>query len=313
MKGAIAILGCALWPVLAAAQEEITLELIRPQLGATAQAIGAADLEDDAGRYDSKTLSISALVPIGEASLSPDGPIKLLQYLARADVGVFRPRISSLDRQHAFYSGTLALGGLLASSLANAYLMMGGASLALDDRRASDLDLKPWLFGLGAHRAGERLVLLYGVASSYVDRRAVVLPALGLVWRPSSSWGFSTLLPFQLEAEYSATRTVKLSASLGISGNRFSFVNGDAFPGEPEMVGMRVAQGYFALQASFRLSDSLWLEGQAGVLGGRFLAFSDGEGEFLRHDIEPAGYSRLVARYAFGRSLLDRLGSRTSP
>jgi len=94
-------------------------------------------------------------------------------------------------------------------------------------------------------------------------------------------------------------------------GDQFRFSNEDPveFPGEEDTVLLRLTGIKLGAEWEYKASSHFGFAVQGGAIGARRLKFLESQGEdpFLDARIDPAGYLRLLARFTFGESLLDKM------
>jgi len=286
------------------ADDAIELALFRPRIDVLLESRGPREPED-AARYTIGSARLAANVPLGPTHLRPFSSLQGFQLLAQAQISAGTAEIAPLRREHHVYGGGLAITALLFSKAGHRYLVSVGAGFAEDEETISSLQARPVALGLGMHRLGERVHLVFGGAFTHVYGRPLAIPLLGAQWQPGPRWKVEGILPVAVHLSWRSSARLTLRGHLRAAGDRTRWSNDGDFPGEPETLYLRARGGQATLGADWTVSSHLLLLAQAGTDGARGLTWSDGPRDLLSFEAAPGATLLVGARVSFGRSLME--------
>jgi len=307
-----------------AEEEQLVLDLFRPQLDIGLEGIprrgfsddedgvlpnGITDLTDEEFRRG--TVFLNTNIPLARTHVDPDGSIIGYQFFASAQFASSSTEITFLSRDPELYNGGLRFTAVMLSRGLNMYVASVGAGFAEDQETIGDMKPRFSGLGLGTYRKGEKTTFIYGGVYTFTFGRGRVLPLFGVLWKLNPSWSLGTVLPLSVRATYHPGEKGKLHLLLAPAGDEFRFSNEDPveFPGEEDTVLLRLTGIKLGAEWEYKASSHFGFAVQGGVIGARRLKFVESQGEdpFLDARIDPAGYLKLLARFTFGQSLLDKL------
>lgn len=287
------------------AQQEITLDLFRPQLGVAGQTVPNKGFDEISGEFGFQSLSLYGILPLGPSSIRTSGFIRLLQFLVFAHATGLKPEITFIDSQHTFYSGDIALASLIVSNSKNIYWFSGGLGSAVDDQAIQDIAPRFWTLDFGTYRAGKSFMFIYGLTFAYTFGKGLFFPLLGMYWEPNYNWSVQTILPLSLKIDYRVNNSLTPFFLIGILGNNFQFSNNGEFENYPQLVSMKVVWSYLSLGLNYKVTSNFSLMARSGILGNRQFSLADGNTNFISSTIAPSGYLQIVVKYTFGKSLFE--------
>ncbi len=193
--------------------------------------------------------------------------------------------------------GSLGVTGIYESHHGDLYALYVGAAIAATYARLSESDPMPTAIGIGTARIGS-LIWMYGGGYSYVLGKP--LPLGGVIWRASSTWTLSTLLPLFIDLRHELTTKLAVSLVLSASGDHYELANDGELAGAADTLTLKLLQARLGLKALYKLEDrwSLWAE--AGLIGPRRLQITDGKMIAMSATGQVAAYLSMGVSYAFG-------------
>jgi hypothetical protein len=307
-----------------AEEDPLVLDLFRPQLDVGLESIprktftddedvvlpnGITNLNDE--EFGRGTLFLNTNIPLGGTHLRPEGSIVGYQFFASAQFASSSTDITFLSRNPDLYNGGLRFTAVMLGKGLNMYVASIGASFAEDQDTIGDMKPRFSGLGLGTHKKSEKTTFVYGGAYTFTFGRGRVLPLFGVMWKLNSRWSLSTVLPLTVRATYHPGPNGKFHMLLTPAGDEFRFSNEDPveFSGKEDTVFLRLTGIKLGAEWEYKASSHFGFAVQGGVIGARRLKFVESQGEdpFLDARIDPAGYLRLLARFTFGESLLDKM------
>jgi uncharacterized protein DUF6268 len=297
----------------ARAQDEFDFRLIRPVVTLSAWGVPDADFQTHDGSYNASTVLLNANIPLGPTHIHPGGKVLGHQFLLGAMASTTTQNIDPLPNDPRLYSGALVFSTLIAGSKGNLYLGSVGGSFAEDEETIHNLDTRVFALGLGSYRTSKEFMFIYGGAYTYLYGRPLLLPAFGIAWTPNPTWSVTGALPFYWRVTQKLTPDLRLHYLLYVVGQRYRFTNDSVFAGQGPVVYERQHESHIGAEIEYKATTDLSLLAQAGIAGGRHLAFSDLDNNDIVDDrIDPAPYIKVSLRYAFGKSLVEEIESRAA-
>jgi len=297
----------------ARAQDEFDFRLIRPIVTLSAWGVPDADFQEHDGSYNASTVQLNANIPLGPTHIHPGGKVLGHQFLLGATGSTTSQTIDPLPSDPRLYSGALIFSTLIAGSKGNLYLGSVGGSFAEDENTIHDLDTRLFALGLGSYRTSKEFMLIYGGAYSYTYGRPLLLPAFGIAWTPNPTWSVTGAVPFYWRVTQKLNPSLRMNYLLYVVGQRYRFTNDALFAGQGPVVYERQRESHIGAEIEYKATPDLSLAAQAGIAGGRHLAFSDLDDNDIVDDmIDPAPYFKATLRYAFGKSLVEEIESRAA-
>jgi hypothetical protein len=308
----LVVLALAVAPLFA--QEETDFKLFRPMVSITTLAEPDADLKDVDGQYGQSGVAVAANIPLGGVHIHSSGKLLGDQFFLSGGFGTTSQRLDTpaVNQQPRLYNGVLAGSVLFLSRKGNFYFASAGASFAEDQDTLGSLQLRPYGIGLGSVRTSPKMMLVYGGAFTYIYGRGLLLPVFGLIYTPNKTWTISGAVPFSWRFSQRLNDSLRMNYVLWVSGQRYRFNNdnGQTFPGQDSVVYERVRERHIGAELEYHPTRDIALLGQVGLAGGRLIGFSNpGEDDFVQSNINGVPYVRLTARFAIGKSLLDKAQS----
>lgn len=318
---AVLVLLAAALPSLA--QNEEVFDLFKPQLTLSGEGAGArgfrkdeepyVDAAEDEFQWRSATLNMN--IPLGGAHLHPEGRLLGHQLFLHAVSAGSRADLSFLrEGQADLFAGGLGFTALMLGQSRNLYAASLFATIAEERETLDEPEIRYSGLGLGSFRT-EGALWIYGGAFTYTFGRPRLLPVFGGWGKVGPDWTLAGIVPFLFQARYKPAQAWHLDLFLKVLGNQFRYANlrespggPREFPGEDEDLQLRIVQGRLGAGMSRSFGKSFTLSGEIGTLFARNVAFAgqDESRPFLRAVAEPAGYARLILRFSFGDSILDR-------
>jgi hypothetical protein len=308
---ALATLIC--WGGARGADDAFEIDLFRPSVEVSGWRTPETEYKDVPGEFGQSAVAVSAILPLGGTRIDASQGVSGRQFFLSARLESGTAEVGFLGRDPQLASGGLRVDGLFLGRGGNLYLAGVGASFAEDTDGEGGVDPRLAAFGLATRRTQGGTLWLYGAAFSYAYGRPLVLPLLGARWRLSEDWSLLAALPFNARARWRASDRLALGFGIAPRGNRFRIDNQGSFPGEPEIVYMRVGQLATTAELEYRPAGPAGRHAflvEAGSLIARRITFdrsTDVDDTIVEADLEPAGILRLGWRVQFGKSLLDRV------
>ncbi len=303
---------------LAAAQEEFRLDLFNPRLDLIGEGIPSREFDEQdepslAGQeFRMSTYGLAANIPLGPTSIRSEGKVLGWQVFLNAQAETSSTEITFLQDDPQLYQGALRLTSVFLSRGGNLYVGSLGASFAEEEESLDDLEPRFSGIGVGTYRKSDSFAFIYGGVFTYQYGRGIPFPVFGVHWRINERWSLQALAPLTARFTYKTSDRWKLGLLLTPSGNRYRFANadGEVFAGQPDEVFLRIVGVRLGAEIELVAGDHVTFAGQAGVLGGRRIRFSDDDdNDFLDARLDPAGYARAFVRFRFGKSLVEKLES----
>lgn len=298
---------------LARAQGEFELRLLRPSITVSGIGVQRADFTDVDSDYSAANGTLFAMIPLGGVRLRPDHRVIAWQPMLTMGAGVTSQSFEVVDREPRLYTGLLNGSVLFASSKPNLHYISVGASFAEDEETVNDLELRVSAFYLGSYQKSPSFTWLYGGAYTFIYGRGLLLPAFGLIWKPSDHWSLYGLLPFAWTLSQRFNEHLRLNYMLWASGQQFGFQNDGLFPIADDKVYERVREQHLGVELEWRPGRDFMILTQVGIATARRMAFTpiaSGADNLLDEAIDPAPYARLAFRILLGKSLTDELGGK---
>lgn len=290
------------------AEDDFEIGLFRPRLELWGARIPDAELKDSSEELGQRTFGLAANIPLGPTHLNGAGRIVGHQLFAELRAQTSPTDISFLSRDPDLNSASLRVAGVMLSQGGNLYLASLGASIAEDDETIDDPKTRFSGVGLATYRKSPGLMFVYGGAATYQYGRSLVLPIFGLQKKLSDRWSLFTVIPLLVKTTWRASDSLSLHFGAAASGERYRFANQGDFPGEPDVLYLRLAGLRLSGELEWRASPSNAFLVELGVNGARRLEFARStqrDDTVLEADLEPAGYAKLAWRVQFGKSLLE--------
>jgi hypothetical protein len=290
------------------AEDDFEIELFRPRLELWAANVPDAEFKESTEKLGQRSFGLAANIPLGPTHVDGAGRIVGYQVFAELRAQTSPTEISFLSRDPDLSSGSLRVAGAMMSSGGNLYLVSLGASIAEDDETIDDPDARFSGVGLGTYRKSPGLMFVYGGAATYQYGRSLVLPLFGLNKKLGERWNLFTVIPFLVKTTWRASDAVSLHFGAAAAGERYRFANLGDFPGEPDILYLRLAQLRLSGELEWRATPGNSVLVEVGVNGARRLEFArstERDDTVLEADLEPAGYAKLAWRIRFGKSLLE--------
>ena len=141
---------------------------------------------------------------------------------------------------------------------------------------------------------------IYGLSYSYTFDRGLVLPLLGTHCSLGNRLTLHLVLPFSLHLDYEEAPEMHFGFVVRASGDQIRIQENDYFGTTSLPLFMKIAQVQVAFSASFRLSEGIWLVGEAGMLRNRNFAIGTLDANLVSSGIENSAYSAITVRYDLG-------------
>jgi len=309
----------------ARAVENIDVDLFRPQFTWSLSSIPNAEFSKDSecrtlagggcgGEYGATTGSLGANIPLGKTHIRTEGRVRAWQLLANVRFDGESADLTFLNESpRKLYDGGLNLAGLWLTEKSNLWLVSAGASYAEDTLTMFHPSLRFSALAVVAHPSSAKWTWLWGGAFTYQYGRALPLPLVGFLWKPSDRWLVASIVPITIRAAYTATEHLTVQIGAGVHGNAYRLSNNGLFPQEPDTVFFRYVELRLTGGIEYRVGPHLTLAAEGGVAGARHIVISEndrGTGDEIRvGSPEPAPVALVSARVTFGMNLLERMKS----
>lgn len=194
-------------------------------------------------------------------------------------------RVGMMGTDQRVTKGALGVTALYLSPRLDLYGLYVGGAIAESRETLDAPKIMPTVLGFATHRSSDHLSWIYGGGFGYAFGRPWLLPAAGVLWRPTEAWNVSTLLPVFADVARTLGEHVTADVIASVSGDTFGYTD------QGETLRARLAQGRAGLGVTYR-----W---------GRHWAWRAEGGAYIwRHlDGMPAptsGYLSTKVTYAFG-------------
>jgi hypothetical protein len=271
-------------------------------IGLSLAKVPERSFNDLSGTIRSEWGGINAVVPVFRSMTSTDAGISLSQF---AITGSVRKNIIDLPLPTSEHDVTTALLGaswMLRTESKQIYSVSGSVGFTEDKLLSASRELRVKLTALGQYRISDPVKLIYGINYSAIYGRDLLLPLVGINWKPMEDWSGTLVLPFSLSVRYTAGSNAVLRFAVSASGERMNIANDGNFAGGPSVLQMRIRGAKISLSFLGKISDDVHVNIEAGGLSQRNLEILASDATLLSARVKATGYVSAGFRFYFSLS-----------
>lgn len=285
------------------------IKLFAPQLTISADGTSASDIEEQPGEdFKTSRVAFSGSFPLTGQIVSQQPQVDLFQLFGQVRLASTKVSYSPLGEDRQLYKGSIGLIGAKYRLGGDFILAAVGTSIAEDEHTIDSPILQYYGFGLYGWVWKDKGFVMTGAGYFNVFGRDLLLPLLGLIYRPDSNWTIVTILPVLFKATRKINRSWSVAGLVQAVGEQSYFANRDKFRGFDEQLIYRENSGRVAAEGVWKIQKGWQFKGQLGMVGRRKLKILDGKEEVLDVTVEPGAFVMLSTTFALDSSLMDQTG-----
>lgn len=282
---------------LGAAVDHLGSDFLNPQISVGFSAAPDRKFQDIDGTLSLNSATLTATLPVYR--IRDGAPEHATSYflLARGQFTSQIEDISFLPASHTFYASRLGITAGIATTRHHLYLLTFGGGFAEDRRTIGNPRVRATGSLLGKYQMDDSFAFIYGLSYSYTFNRGLVLPLFGIHSSLGENLKLHIVLPFSLDVEYEEATELHFGFLIRANGDQIHIEESGYFGPQSLPLFLKLSQVQAGFSVSIRISNGVWLQGEAGILRNRKFAIGTLDANLVSSGIQNSGYSTFTLRY----------------
>jgi hypothetical protein len=296
---------CLLWLTTAESQiqsgdDHVGSDFLQPSVSAGFSVAPARSFQDISGTFSVNSATVNAAFPVFR-TLDVTGVNSTAYFvLARGEFSSVSEDVSFLPSSHSIYKSRVGFTGGIATQHRHLYLLTLAGGFADDHNTIDSPQFRGMGSLLGKYQLDDSFAFIYGLSYSYTFDRGLLLPLLGAHCSLGNDLSLHMVLPFSFDLDYRESKELHFDFVIRANGDQIHVDESNYFSTQTLPVYIKLAQVQVGFIASFKLSNDIWLIGEAGVLRNRNFAIGTMDANLASSKIANSGYSTIILRYDLG-------------